>query len=58
MEIKLETKERRGPDSEPKIWGILKYLSAENLFEKSEINHDKWRVSMLSWVKKWGITIS
>jgi len=34
---KIKNKVRRGPDSEQKKWGILKYLSAEISFEKSEI---------------------
>jgi len=36
-ENKNKNKERRGPDSEPKKCGILKYLSAEISFEKSVI---------------------
>jgi len=36
--IKLKD-ERRGPESEQK-WGILKYLSAEISYEKSEIIQD------------------
>jgi len=33
---KNKNKESRGPESEQK-WGILKYISAEISFEKSEI---------------------
>jgi len=36
MEIRIKNKESRGPELEQK-WGILKYLSAEISFEKSEI---------------------
>ena len=36
IKIKNKIKERKGPESEQK-WGILKYLSAEISFEKSEI---------------------
>jgi len=37
MEINVKNEERRGADSKPKKWGILKYLSAKISFEKSEI---------------------
>jgi len=36
MEIENKKRERGGPESE-QTWGILKYLSTEILFEKSEI---------------------